>query len=351
MLNQILQYVKDGWVIAQRHPSLPLTIYNYSQATQYESHWDEITLQCRGLVLDDAGKIVARPFKKFFNWEELNRYMVAGRLQEPYEIFEKLDGSLGICFCYQGELVFASRGSFTSEQAIRGRKILDKYNHQHGMYADYTYLFEIIYPENRIVVDYGNEEKLVVIGVIHTESGKESSYEEMESDGFELAKKYPGNLSFEELKKLNTENAEGFVIRFADGYRMKIKFDDYITLHRIITNCSSYDIWESLMKFGKLPEDLLVNVPDEFYSWIKRLESELNARHKYITGYIKYLYDAYAKGLKHLSAEDFDKAYAMIVKNHELSGLLFSYKNGKDIREAVWKKIKPTYQKPFANKA
>ena len=63
------KYVAEGWLISQVHPTIPLTIYNYSQATQYEAHWDEVTLQCRGLVVDDMGTIVARPFKKFFNIE------------------------------------------------------------------------------------------------------------------------------------------------------------------------------------------------------------------------------------------------------------------------------------------
>jgi len=31
------KYVEEGWLISQVHPTLPLTIYNYSQATQYEA--------------------------------------------------------------------------------------------------------------------------------------------------------------------------------------------------------------------------------------------------------------------------------------------------------------------------
>lgn len=54
-------YVNEGWLIKQVHPTLPLTIYNYSQATQYEGKWDEVTLAARGLVMDNNGTIVARP--------------------------------------------------------------------------------------------------------------------------------------------------------------------------------------------------------------------------------------------------------------------------------------------------
>ena len=39
------------------------------------------------------------------------------------------------------------------------------------MLPGYTYLFELIVLWNRIVVDYGDDEKLIVLGVIETESG------------------------------------------------------------------------------------------------------------------------------------------------------------------------------------
>ena len=79
--------VEEGWLISQNHPTLDLTIYNYSQKTQYESNWNKHTLMCRGLVLNSKGDIVARPFPKFFNYEE-----VAGKVptRESYEIFEKI---------------------------------------------------------------------------------------------------------------------------------------------------------------------------------------------------------------------------------------------------------------------
>jgi len=93
MLETLNKYYEDGWLIKQTHPTLPLTIWNYSQTTQYEGKWDEVTLQCRGLVTDTDGNVVARPFKKFFNMEEEKHTET-----EEYEVYEKMDGSLGIAF-------------------------------------------------------------------------------------------------------------------------------------------------------------------------------------------------------------------------------------------------------------
>ena len=98
-LYTLEQYSRTGHLFTQKHPKLPLSIWNYTPKTQYGELynqyklWDEVTLQCRGLVIDDEGKVVARPFKKFFNIEE-NQYEPTSE----FEVFEKMDGSLGILF-------------------------------------------------------------------------------------------------------------------------------------------------------------------------------------------------------------------------------------------------------------
>ena len=139
-MNEILnKYYEKGLVYKQVHPTLPLTIWNYSEKVQYEGLFDGVTLNTRGLVTDDQGNIVARPFKKFFNMEE-NRHTPT----EEFDVFEKMDGSCIILFNYKGEWVFASRGSFTSEQAIKAKELSNNFN-LHKLNKDYTYVFEIIY--------------------------------------------------------------------------------------------------------------------------------------------------------------------------------------------------------------
>jgi len=71
MLNILNDYKERGLLYSQIHPTLPLTIWNYTEKVQYESLWDEVTLSARGLVTDGNGRVVARPFSKFFNIEEV----------------------------------------------------------------------------------------------------------------------------------------------------------------------------------------------------------------------------------------------------------------------------------------
>ena len=338
----LTRYVKEGWLISQIHPILPLTIYNYSQATQYEAKWDEVTLQCRGLVMDEEGNIIARPFKKFFNIEE-NKHIAT----ESFEIYDKMDGSLGILFFYEGEWIFASRGSFTSEQALKFKEIfMNKYKASYLTVTN-TYLFEIIYPTNRIVVDYGEMEDVVMLGEIHTESGEELDLTHYETSIFNVVKKYDFK-DYNEIQKLNWDNKEGFIVKFSNGYRCKIKFSDYVKLHRILTNCSSYDIWENLKTFGKLPEEFLKDVPDEFYNWVQNLETSLRKDYKFILNQ----YMAHVSSIARYGIEQ--KEFALKVQQLKgvNTGLIFAIFNGKKdkVDELIWKMIKPEYEKPFSEK-
>ena len=176
MNDILLKYFEDGLVYKQVHPNLPLTIWNYTEKVQYENLFDDVTIQTRGLVTDSDGNIVARPFKKFFNLEEGKHTPTI-----DFQVFDKMDGSLGILFYFEGEWILATRGSFTSDQAVKGFEMLQKYNYQ-KLHKSYTYLFEIIYNNNRIVVRYPFED-LILLGMIETKTGAEV---DLWVDGFDV---------------------------------------------------------------------------------------------------------------------------------------------------------------------
>lgn len=340
--KEILEkYVAEGWLISQTHPTLPLTIYNYSQATQYEAKWDEVTLSCRGLVFDNEGNQVSYPFKKFFNIEE-NMHTPSN----DFEIYEKVDGSLITVFNYNGEWVVSSRGSFTSDQAVAAQKLFNQLMNLDRIDRTATYLFELIAPWNRIVVDYGEREELILLGT------RAKNFEASHSELYELTKLLGCNLihkfdfdDYKEIQELNWENSEGFIVRFSNGDRCKIKFADYVKLHRVLTNCSSYDIWENLKEFDKLPEEMLQDVPDEFYDWVHGVEWKLrknfnhveNLHMAHLSSIIRYELDRKEFALR---VQELDDA------NH---GLIFAMYNNKQdkVKQLIWKMIKPEYEKPF----
>lgn len=337
------KYVEEGWLISQVHPTLPLTIYNYSQATQYEAKWDEVTLSCRGLVFDDNGNQVSYPFKKFFNIEE-NKHTPTN----DFEIYEKVDGSLITVFNYNGEWVVSSRGSFTSDQAIAAQKLFNRFKVD-MLDPNSTYLFELIAPWNRIVVNYGDVEELILLGI--KSKDYECNHAELVAVSKYLGCKVTQLFHFEdytEIQKLNWANNEGFIVRFSNGDRCKIKFADYVKLHQVLTNCSSYDVWENLKTFGKLPEEMLKNVPDEFYNWVHGMEGKLRKEFKYVENlHMAHLSSTLRYGLDR-------KEFALRVQGLEgvNHGLIFAMYNNKaeKVTELIWKMIKPAYEKPFSEK-
>jgi len=343
-LNELEKYYQDGLLLKQTHPMYDLTIWNYSPKVQYEKLWDNITIQCRGLVTNSKGDIIARPFKKFFNYEEHKPEDIPN---EEYVVYEKLDGSLGILFNYENEWILATRGSFTSPQAIKGKEILNKHDIS-SLRKDNTYLFEIIYPENRIVVDYGDQEKLVVIGGIHTKTGDEipdSSLFWLQDAGFEIVTTYKTwGEGYDLLKEEISKDREGYVIRFKSGFRMKIKGEEYKRLHKILTNISNRDIWEYL-KENKPFDELIDKVPDEFYEWVKKTADDLVEKYYEIE---KKSLIVFAKIRKNINIED-RKSFALEALKCDNPSILFSMLDKKYYGDIIWKLIYPTYSKPFKN--
>jgi T4 RnlA family RNA ligase len=328
--------IEQGYIVRQTHPSLPLTIYNYTAKAQFDRHWVAATLHCRGLVLDANYSPVARPLPKFFNLSEHQGTLPDG----VPEIYEKLDGSLIILFYYQGQWEVASRGSFASEQAQMARVLLaDRQADLDKLDRAYTYLLEIIYPSNRIVVDYGAAQRLVLLAAVHTQTGAELALSEV--SWIDRAKTYPATTLPEWLKSIETNqaelaNQEGFILRWPNGFRLKYKLADYVRLHRIITRIQAKDIWECLSQNQSL-EQFLDSVPDEFYTWVKDTKRELETKYRAIETECQ-------QAFKDLGDR---RQTAMYFQTQQYPGVLFLMLDGRDYSQVIWKLIKPGYERPF----
>jgi RNA ligase len=339
-IQNLQQLIADDYIKVNKHPSADLFIYNYTATAQYEQVWNEWTLACRGLIMDGGFNIVARPFAKFFNLEELTHDQLIPN--ESFEVYEKMDGSLGILYWIENaecrpKAFIATRGSFVSEQAIVATELLQtKYVASIPLLdKTKTYLFEIIYPENRIVVHYGDERKLVLLAIIDTASGDELPLEDV---GFEIVKKYDGLNDLHKLKALEEDNREGFVVKFKNGFRLKVKFEEYQRIHKIITQVSNLSIWE-YVKEGQDLTPILEKVPDEFYDWVKATHAKLLADYAEI--------EAQAKSeFKVLESR---KETAFYFLTCQYPTVLFKMLDNQDYSPIIWKLLKPVFQKPFAD--
>lgn len=330
LLYKLRERVKEGLVKEVVHPDYKeLSLFNYTQTCQFERAWDEITLQARGLIINTSdGTTVAQPFKKFFNLSEHSPEDIPS--SSPY-VFEKMDGSLGIIFHYKDKWHVATRGSFTSDQAIWATSRIE--NYQPGLVEGVTYLVEIIYPENKIVVDYGYLEDLVYLG-------------EYGPDGFEHHTVTPfvstcDSYGFKSVSELPVEkdNAEGFVLWWPENdFRVKVKFEEYVRLHSILTNYSPKKLFEVLSS-GESIEQFLQGVPDEFYKMVHEDACKFHTLYDDIcTGISLALHD-----VKSLTTRK-EQAKVIMTNHKELSKALFAELDDKLTDDIIWKLVWSRYE-------
>lgn len=347
--NKLDKLVEQKYIGVQKHLEADLYIYNYTPKAQFERFWTEETMMCRGLIVDEKGEIKARPFKKFFNLAEHTGEdsKLPPLPIEPFEVTEKMDGSLGILYHLpDGTPQIATRGSFSSEQAIMGTKIL----HKKLMDAvrgytifdpTWSWLFEIIFPENRIVVDYGKMEDLILLACINTETGEESPISIIQTP-FAKVKRYEGITDITKLKELQEDNKEGFVVRFNSGIRVKVKFEEYVRLHRLVTGVNKKTIWE-LLKNNQPFDELLERVPDEFYDWVKNTKGDLETKFEEIKSEANYALDQ----IKDMGTR---KEQALFLKEHfKYPSVVFALLDKQLDRASdnIWKMLRPEAEKPW----
>jgi RNA ligase len=360
-IETLNRYHEDGLLYKQTHPNLPLTIWNYTEKVQYEGLWDEVTVQCRGLITEDTtGTILVRPFKKFFNYEEVVGKGIIPSQGDYVYIQEKMDGSLGILFNYEDEWIMATRGSFASEQAIKGLEIVKSKYFLDSWSKEYAYLMEIIYDANRIVVRY-DEEKVVFLSVVLNEGWRWMPTDDtelhwttakmvlhangVEEDDLVKTEQYFSfsDELYKSLKEKNETNKEGFVLRFQPGnFRMKIKFEDYVRLHKIMTNLSTTAVWEVLSTGGSM-DDLLKDVPDEFYQKIKEYQEELTFLFNSIVSDYFIHFRTIQSKVEEVGGDRGN--FAHLAKKYQYPSILFALLDGKDIAPIVSKIIKPEFRK------
>ena len=340
-MNKYMQAVEEGRITRRKHETKDLWIYNYTPMTQYKRDWDELTLKCRGLIVDAEGKVVAQSFKKFFNFGEDG----AGEDRsgdEMVRVLDKADGQLFIGFVDdEGDLVVSTRGSFHSEQAEWARQWLagrgvDGSQLERGV----TYLGEIIFREGRIVLDYGDFEGIIGLGVVR--DGRFDPDAGEESGLFNRMREDFGRMRLDEALKMgDREGAEGLVLIFDDGEMLKIKQEDYVQMHRIVTGLNSNRVYEVVVKGEDAVNKLRQDIPDELYEWfdseVKMLVESYESKKARITEVHRAVKDSLDSGAG-------KKEFALALKNGgyenwEVSGA-FMIENGRDMEEYLWKLVK-----------
>jgi putative RNA ligase len=326
--------VRDGYVCTQRHPSAPLTIHNYTEKAQYENVWNQVTLTCRGLVSGADGSVVARPFGKFFNHGQPGAPTPGP--DGAVRVTDKADGSLGVIYPDgSGGYAVATRGSFTSDQALHATAVLrDRYRHWTPPLGR-TVLVEIIYPDNRVVLDYGDLDDLVLLGAVDVATGRTYGPDGVPDWPGPVVESFDYPTLADALAAAPRDGREGLVVWFpGTDVRLKIKYAEYLRLHRIVTGLSTRTVWERIDDL----DGLVASLPDEFHGWVRSVAAELWAE---VDERLAGIEEAYLSIVDSLPEGWTRKDFALAVVRHPLRGALFLRLDGRDCRPLLWQAVRP----------
>jgi RNA ligase len=259
-------------------------------------------------------------------------------LTEAVTVTDKADGSLGILYLSPDGWRVATRGAFGSEQATHATEVF------RNRYADWnppqgtTALFEIVYPANRIVVDYGDMDDLILLGFVDIATGR--SIPPGDGHGWmgPIIDTFPYDSLADALAAEPRPGKEGLVVHFTDsGHRVKLKQEDYVRLHRIVTGLNARTVWEHLRDGGMLV-DLIEPLPDEFHDWVKAVANDLREKAQTIHFDVEH---AHREILSSLPDEWSRKDYALKAKDSPLKAFLFKALDGADYRSLIWRQLDP----------
>lgn len=329
-LENLSRRIAEGYISDRRNGGLRLL--NYTARAQYERVWDNETRKCRGLVTTEDGKIISRPFEKFFNVGEHESLPI-----EPFDVYEKLDGSLIVAATGPDGLSITSRGSFESDQAQAARRLWTS-----GITPPpgQTWCLELLAPWNRIVVDYGGDESLVLLAAIDNETGRDVPLPEAWEG--RTAKVFPFSDMDEIMGRLSVlgPDEEGYVLRFRDsGLRVKAKGIEYLRLHRLVTGCTARAIWETLVS-GENLDSLLDRVPDEFADWVRATAADLRREFAGIENEVTGKFNL----VRSLPSR---KEQAEAIAEFAHRAAVFRMLDGKSCSDLIWKSIYPPASSPF----
>jgi len=238
------------------HPTEPFILFNYTRTAHsrlhlYPNGWTDVIRQCRGIVFDSYGNLVALPWPKFFNFNGNVRTIPPG----PFTATVKYDGHLGIIFEYKGRFYVTTRGEFASSTSVLAEGMLARYIKKFGWKPEdiwgTTLLVEILHPQTKVYLDYP-EERFVLIGArsLHTlqDHPDERLLHLSQRLGIPLAERWQGSSVRELLETVSNpqQPGEGYVGRFANGEMLKFKCFGYV--QRMVSDTMGKNPWAYVVR-------------------------------------------------------------------------------------------------------
>lgn len=277
-----------------RHKTKNITISSYTKKAFYKKHWTDETINARGHVVADDGRLLSCPFPKLFNLGEVEDVSVEELIErleecpEAIEVREKYNGHLAILFYDGEEWLNTTKGSFEHDFIEPDRALIDACIPplvQESLPRSWTLMFEIIGQHDRHLLtdrhmaNLGGE-AAVLIGVNNRDTRQEVPTE-VWTYGLVASGVEPRHMAFpitaaQSMRNLNLtpsawighlqamQEREGVVLLdVSDGWYVKIK-TDWFFRHRYLFHFSRDKIKDIFITHGRNDQAYEV-LPEELY--------------------------------------------------------------------------------------
>lgn len=278
---------------SKKYPEL--SVLKYTKQVHFNNLWDNALLEMRGLIVDQYGNIIVRPFNKVFNLSEhLDRYSkyplnLEELKQAKFYLVRKVNGYLGVITyvelpkehgsygsSFNKKIIYSTTGSTDSWFAQTLEREVEKRPNIKNLvesFPNYSFMFEVCVPEDKHIID--EKEGLYLIGCRNVQTGE--MIDERVLDG--LAKTYQveryqtderliSPYSYEEiLERVKKVTHEGYMV-FSDNPNIpifKIK-SNYYLISKFLGRCTEKNIGNKLNK---------QHFDEEFYPVVHHINNEI----------------------------------------------------------------------------
>lgn len=266
-------------------------IYDGEVEASGEDLWDRYDgfyRECRSVVIDvENDCIILSPFSKFFNINELEETSLESikrRISKAktIEFSDKLDGSMQSARWYNSRIIMAGSQAINPDNSWRlqdGYRMITElpgYKEMLMKYPECTFIFEYISIKDAHVVKYTKQQEgLYLIGIRRVDSGEEYDYRTVlnfaRAFNILTTKLFDKTIEqvMSELDDKSSDEAEGFVINI-DGYKVKLKYNDYVHIHKALSKLSSVNLIIRSIADNKY-DDLLAKLPVAYHDQVKKV--------------------------------------------------------------------------------
>lgn len=326
--------------------------------------WTKDNLIFRSSIWNSNGELISAGFKKFFNYQEQPDLEEQPTNLSGCTSVEKLDGSLLIVSKYKGEMIYRTRGTSTVANMENGYEIpllIEKYKKFFNSYIwylethEWSYLFEWTTPTNKIVIDYGTEPDIRLVGIVNHENYEYVPQSILDSVAKNNELKRPKTYQYTNITDLVSDvehfvDKEGICLYFnKDQSIRKVKGLWYLKLHAFKSQVSLENLIDVYLSISFL------GYPLEFASYQKTcdfIESQFDFECLQMSlSFISKICDAskevnaIVSGMlsfvMKLEGSRKDKALKIMSSygNTNRSGMVFSLLDGKPIVKDMIKKL------------